>query len=105
MKVLLDTCVLSELRHPKGHSGVRRAVMTRHEEELFLSVISIGEILKGMPEWQADGLVEDFDLYRRGEAAKMTTTVRDVTGIAPIAFSQFARDYADAFRGKAVGAS
>lgn len=48
MKVLLDTCVLSELRHPKGHPGVRRAVAALHEEELFLSVISIGEILKGI---------------------------------------------------------
>jgi uncharacterized protein YbjT (DUF2867 family) len=59
----------------------------------------------GMPEWQASGLVEDYDLYRRGEAAKVTTTVREVAGTAPIAFSQFARDYADAFRSKAVGAS
>jgi toxin FitB len=48
VKVLLDTCVLSELRHPKGHPGVRRAVAALHEEELFMSVISIGEILKGI---------------------------------------------------------
>jgi len=48
VKVLLDTCVLSELRHPKGHAGVRRAVAALDEEELFLSVISIGEILKGI---------------------------------------------------------
>ena len=48
MKVLLDTCVLSELRHPRGHPGVRRAVAALHEEELFMSVISIGEILKGI---------------------------------------------------------
>ena len=48
MKVLLDTCVLSELRHPKGHPGVRRAVAALHEEELFMSVISVGEILKGI---------------------------------------------------------
>ena len=48
MKVLLDTCVLSELRHPKGHPGVRRAMAVFQEEELFLSFISIGEILKGI---------------------------------------------------------
>jgi uncharacterized protein YbjT (DUF2867 family) len=59
----------------------------------------------GMPEWQANGIVEDYDLYRRGEAAKVTTTVQDVTGIAPTTFSRFARDYAGAFRSKAVGAS
>jgi toxin FitB len=48
VKVLLDTCVLTELRHPKGHPGVRRAVAELDEEELFMSVISIGEILKGI---------------------------------------------------------
>jgi hypothetical protein len=48
MRVLLDTCVLSDLRHPKGHPGVRHAVDALNEEELFASVISIGEILKGI---------------------------------------------------------
>jgi len=48
VKVLLDTCVHSELRHAKGHPGVRRAVAALQEEELFLSAISIGEILKGI---------------------------------------------------------
>ena len=48
MRVLLDTGVLSELRHPKGHPGVRQAVDVLKEEELFVSVITIGEILKGI---------------------------------------------------------
>ena len=48
MRVLLDTCVLSELRHPKGHRGVRQAVDAVREDELFVSVISIGEIRKGI---------------------------------------------------------
>jgi toxin FitB len=48
VRVLLDTCVLSELRHPKGNPGVRQAVDGCNEEELFVSVISIGEILKGI---------------------------------------------------------
>jgi hypothetical protein len=48
MRVLLDTCVLSELRHPKGHEGVRQAVDALNEEDLFVSVITIGEILKGI---------------------------------------------------------
>ncbi len=48
MKVLLDTCVLSELRHPKGHPAVRQAVAALNEEELFASVLSIGEIHKGI---------------------------------------------------------
>jgi predicted nucleic acid-binding protein len=48
VRVLLDTCVLSELRHPKGHLGVRRAVDTLKEEEIFVSVLSTGEIFKGI---------------------------------------------------------
>ena len=48
MRVLLDTCALSELRHAKGHPGVRQAVDALNAEELFVSVITIGEILKGI---------------------------------------------------------
>ena len=48
MRVLLDTCVLSEIRRPKGHPRVRRAVEGLDSEDLFLSVVSIGEIAKGI---------------------------------------------------------
>lgn len=48
MRVLLDTCVLSELRRPKGHPGVRRAVDTFESDSLFVSVVSVGEIAKGI---------------------------------------------------------
>lgn len=51
----------------------------------------------GLPPWQADGLVEDYAHYRRGEASAVSTGVRDATGRAPRAFSAFARDYASAF--------
>jgi toxin FitB len=48
VRVLLDTCVLSELRHPKGHPSVRRAVEALENDSLFASVVSIGEIAKGI---------------------------------------------------------
>ena len=48
MRVLLDTCVLSELRRPKGHAGVHKALEGLDSEDLFVSVISIGEITKGI---------------------------------------------------------
>jgi len=48
LRVLLDTCVLSELRRPKGHPGVRRAVDALDNAALFVSVVSIGEIAKGI---------------------------------------------------------
>ena len=57
----------------------------------------------GMSAWQADGLVEDYDHYRRGEATAVTPTVRDLTGKEATLFSQFARDYATSFLGRAAG--
>ena len=57
----------------------------------------------GMPAWQAAGLVEDYDHYRREEAAMVTQTVRDITGSEATSFSRFARDYAGRFLGKAAG--
>lgn len=48
MKVLLDTCVVSELTRPKANSAVRDAVMALAEEDVFLSVITIGEIVNGI---------------------------------------------------------
>ena len=51
----------------------------------------------GLPPWQADGLIEDYAHYRRGEASAVAPGVRDATGGPPRAFSAFARDYASAF--------
>src|SRR5919107_5328415 len=51
----------------------------------------------GLPVWQADGLLEDYAHYRRGEAAAVTSSVRDAIGKAPRSFDEFARDYAAMF--------
>ncbi len=48
MKVLLDTCVLAELCHAKGQASVRSAVTALPHEALFISVITLGEIVKGV---------------------------------------------------------
>jgi toxin FitB len=48
VKVLLDTCVLAELRRPEGHPGVRAAVTELVDGDLFLSVLTVGEIAKGV---------------------------------------------------------
>ena len=48
MKVLLDTCVLAELRHPKGSAKVKAAVEALPDDALFLSAITIGELVKGI---------------------------------------------------------
>ena len=51
----------------------------------------------GFPRWQADGLLEDYAHYDRGEAATVTSGVVTATGRPPRTFAQFARDFASAF--------
>ena len=48
MRVLLDTCVLSELRHPQGNQEVKQKVSGFLDEDLFISVITIGKIVMGI---------------------------------------------------------
>ena len=48
MKVLLDTCVLSELQRPNGNPAVKEAVGKLADDDIFVSVLTIGEIAKGV---------------------------------------------------------
>ena len=48
MSWLLDTCVVSELVRPRPKASVVRWVLERDEDELFLSVITIGELETGI---------------------------------------------------------
>ncbi|MHA6629530.1 NmrA family NAD(P)-binding protein [Pseudonocardia sichuanensis] len=50
-----------------------------------------------LPDWQADGLLEDYAHYARGEAAGVLPTVQEVTGRAPRTVAEFARDHEAAF--------
>jgi len=48
LRVLLDTCVLSELRRAEANPNVVEAVTALPDEGLFLSVVTIGEIVTGI---------------------------------------------------------
>jgi len=48
MKYLLDTCVISELTKPQPNIHVLTWFEATQSEDLFLSVITIGEIKKGI---------------------------------------------------------
>lgn len=48
MRILLDTCVLSELYKPEPLKTVYEAVNSIPDEHLFISVITVGEISKGI---------------------------------------------------------
>jgi uncharacterized protein YbjT (DUF2867 family) len=51
----------------------------------------------GFPAWQADGLLEEFAMYRHGEAAGVEPGVHEALGRPPRPFDEFARDYASLF--------
>jgi hypothetical protein len=57
----------------------------------------------GLPPWQADGVIEDYEHYRSHDAAQVTGTVRDLTRNDPCTFFQFAQDYAGRFISRAAG--
>jgi hypothetical protein len=70
---LLDTMVLSELRKPRRHPGVVSWLRTVRETDLFLSVVTVGEVEKGIAKQQRrdakfatrladwlDGVLEDY---------------------------------------------
>ena len=42
------------------------------------------------PAWQSDGLLEEFAMYRRGEAAGVEPGVREALGRPPRSFDEFA---------------
>lgn len=54
MRLLLDTCLLSELQKPDGAPAVKAFIAAKHVESLFLSVITLGEIANGIA-LMADG--------------------------------------------------
>lgn len=48
MSYLLDTNVLSEARKPRGDEGVKRRIATVDDGEIYLSVLVVGEIRRGV---------------------------------------------------------
>lgn len=44
----------------------------------------------GMPEWQCEGLIEDYAHYRRGEAAEVSTDIAEVIHRPATSFAEFA---------------
>ena len=51
------------------------------------------------PEWQTDGLIEDYAHYDRGEAAAISGDIEAVTGRKARSFEVFLGDYGDRLRG------
>ena len=48
MRYLLDTNVLSEVRRLRGDAGVKRWISSVPTEEIYLSVLTLGEVRRGI---------------------------------------------------------
>ena len=48
VRILLDTCVLSELQRPQGNPTVRARVEGLDPFSVFMSVVTLGELAKGI---------------------------------------------------------
>jgi uncharacterized protein YbjT (DUF2867 family) len=59
----------------------------------------------GVPEWNADALLDLHRFYREGKAETVTRDVEQILGRKPISFVQFARDYRYAFEARERAAS
>lgn len=68
MAFLLDTCLLSEVWKPNPNAGVIDWLEESNEDELFLSVLSLGELRKGIDRLphgkKRDRLAKDYVLLR-----------------------------------------
>lgn len=97
MNFLLDTCVISELIKPKPSSKVIRWLRSCRDENLFLSVLTIGEIQKGisrlpesrkrndLQEWLDTELILRFDKRILGIDYKIAQTWGKIQASAEIA--------------------
>jgi predicted nucleic acid-binding protein len=72
VKLLLDTCVLSELQKPDGAPSVHAFLAAALAKNLFLSVITLGEIAKGialLPEGEKKRMIHAWAMGLSGRFA------------------------------------
>jgi uncharacterized protein YbjT (DUF2867 family) len=87
-----DAVTHAEIAAAIGEVTGRRTTFVDVPPEAFA-----GYLRRVLPEWQVEGLLEDYAHYSRGEAAAVLPTVGAVTGRAPRTLAGFATDYKAAF--------
>ena len=95
---------IHEITGPEALSYTRIAEHLSAATGRTISFVSVpgeavrdGMVAAGAPEILADALVELFQLYEAGYAARVLPTVEQVTGKPARTFAQFASDYAEVF--------
>jgi predicted nucleic acid-binding protein len=83
--ILLDTCLLSEIDRGPPHSGVVAALDQYSMGDLYLSVLSIGELTNGIellqPSWRKDRYVQRRATILRDFADRILTIDVDTATI------------------------
>ncbi len=70
MSYLLDTCVISELARPAPDAGVVRWLEQADETGLYLSVLTLGELEKGIARLAASARRKKIESWVREELAE-----------------------------------
>jgi toxin FitB len=78
--VLLDTCVLSDLQRAGGDPQVRAAVAALQDDELFLSVITIGELTRGVLRLAAGKRKADLNAWLQNLKVNYASRILPVDG-------------------------
>ncbi|WP_437186741.1 type II toxin-antitoxin system VapC family toxin [Planctomicrobium sp. SH668] len=63
MRTLVDTCILSEVQRRQGNPLVRERFETLLVEEIYLSVLTIGELRKGIDKLNASAKKRSLSVW------------------------------------------
>ena len=67
MKYLLDTCVISELAKPKPNEKAVRWLLDQNETDLYISVLTLGELHRGIEKLHASKKKNDLHAWVENE--------------------------------------
>jgi hypothetical protein len=63
VRTLIDTCVLSEVQRPRCARQVRERFESLSAEEIYLSVLTLGELRKGIDKLKAGPKKKSLDVW------------------------------------------
>jgi toxin FitB len=70
MKYILDTCVISEIIKSGANENVLAWISNQNEEDLFLSILTFGEIEKGIAKLSNDSRKKKLKLWVEDDLKK-----------------------------------
>lgn len=70
MSWLLDTCVISELARPRPAPSVVAWIRERAEDQLFISVITLGELEKGIAKLPGSARRKPLEAWVRNDVSE-----------------------------------